>query len=176
MGKHVIVTLLLILSFAVQAQEADDSDSVDILAPEEFEAAAKDAKLANNLAVYGEEHSDALSLIVAATIAKNIPGSIAYHSGESGPSETGSSRVDLAAKMLARAKELAGDRDDLLALILDVEAEKTRGGWRCFYINNYGGFGEGVGPTRSRAKAWARGMCLRYGGGYPCYYDECWSF
>ncbi len=91
-------------------------------------AAGMDLALANQLAAYGDRNNDALSLIVAANIMSGL-GTIEEREGEAeseGSGEAGEMKPEQAG-ILDRARELAGDNEELIALIEDAEMAGSRG-------------------------------------------------
>jgi hypothetical protein len=93
--------------------------------------AAQDMALAQQLAVYGQENDDALALVVAAQIAgKYTPAAVDGKPRDDVAMPAGSSVQPVpttADAMLAQARTLAGDRQDIVALIDDAAASATKG-------------------------------------------------
>lgn len=118
--------------------------------PEDGQTVAlfRDIALAQDLAAYGIENSDAMPLIVAARILDGydvLGGELqARGSGQedSGAVAEGSRAVvGTSADALALARDLAGERQDLLALIEDVAASGSRGtrGLGYYYYEDFVG-------------------------------------
>ncbi|MDW8469036.1 MAG: hypothetical protein RML56_08785 [Burkholderiales bacterium] len=91
------------------------------------------ARLADRLASYGEQRKDALSLIVAARLFAEAgvqPATFERSAGK-GKGEQGAPapqpREATVSGLLARARQYAGERKDLLALADDVEKAGVRG-------------------------------------------------
>ena len=86
--------------------------------------------LADELASYGDSENDAMALIVAAKIKQGVGSKDAsFEKSSSGGKGAGKDddNADSAAAMLARAKDMADGRKDLLAMITDVEESSSRG-------------------------------------------------
>lgn len=107
-------------------------------------ATGMDLALANQLAAYGDRNNDALSLIVAANIMNGL-GAIEEREGEAeseGSGEAGDDKPEEAG-LLDRARELAGDNEELIALIEDAEMAGARGdiaGPGCYNDRVYAGY------------------------------------
>lgn len=118
--KKILAMIALMLPVAVMAQEKESKIAIP--------QAEKTITMAAELSRYGYANKDALSLIQAARLSKQL-GLTAEQKekaeagaavGESGQ-KSGQVSLD-AAKLLADAKEIAGDDGVLLALIDDVNA------------------------------------------------------
>jgi len=86
--------------------------------------------LAQQLAIYGVENQDAMSLIVAAQIMDRylLEDSDVQPREDRGEAPEGTAPIIASVDdILAAARDLAGDRQDLLAMIEDVEAGGSRG-------------------------------------------------
>ena len=107
-------------------------------------AAGMDLALANQLAAYGDRNSDALALIVAANIMNGL-GTIEEREGEAeseGSGEAGEMKPEDDG-LLDRARELAGDNEELIALIEDAEMA-GEGGCGCTDAGGVAGIEETV--------------------------------
>lgn len=105
--------------------------------------------LAQQLAIYGVENQDAMSLIVAAQIMDQylLSDSDVQPRESQGTAPDGVSPViGSVDEMLAAARDLAGDRQDLIALIEDVEAGGSRGS-----VYGEGAYEDYIGPYASLA-------------------------
>jgi hypothetical protein len=90
--------------------------------------AVEDARTAYALARYGDANQDALALITAARLLKELGGSDSSARWVSpAGSKAGGGRPMTLQAILERAKALAAGRADLLALVADVESSGTRG-------------------------------------------------
>lgn len=128
-------TAALCFSHAAMAQQAAPSATVD----KKGENIAKDATpgeagpvqqlmLADELAAYGRTNKDPLSLIVAASIKKQIPVKEADRKPENAPDGVAKAPAsDTVDGLLKEAKDLAKDDKTLLALADDVKAAATKG-------------------------------------------------
>jgi hypothetical protein len=105
--------------------------------------------LAQQLAIYGVENQDAMSLIVAAQIMDKylLSDSDVQPREATGAAPEGVAPVIASVTdILAAARELAGDRQDLIALIDDVEAGGSRGS-----VYGEGSYEDYIGPYASVA-------------------------
>lgn len=105
--------------------------------------------LAQQLAMYGVENQDAMSLIVAAQIMDQylLSDSDLQAREQQGAIPDGVTPVIASVdEMLTAARDLAGDRQDLLALIEDVEAGGSRGS-----VYGEGSYEDYIGPYASMA-------------------------
>ncbi|MEZ5666721.1 MAG: hypothetical protein R3F55_04655 [Alphaproteobacteria bacterium] len=120
---------LALLAGAAQAESVTNADTGASLDDAAI-AAVQDMGLAQQLAAQGLESGDAILLIAAARIANQVAAvsndDMVPRDPEMGSGE-GSPGLHTAAEMLAAARELAGDRPDLIGLIEDAEAEGSRG-------------------------------------------------
>ena len=86
-------------------------------------------KTAYQLAHYGEQAKDPYALVQSARMIKSIPTKVSdakLTKGQSGKSEAGNSQYQPDA-ILAKAKTMAGTRQDVLALVKGVEGISSRG-------------------------------------------------
>jgi len=86
-------------------------------------------KTAYRLANYGEQAKDPYALVQSARMLKSIPTKVSdakLKKGQSGKSEAGNSKYQ-ADVILAKAKTMAGTRQDVLALAKGVEGMSSRG-------------------------------------------------
>ncbi len=93
--------------------------------------AIQNLALAGQLVTYGDQAKDPLALILAARIMKSTPTQAAEHpkEGETVPADAkkeGGNKRDVS-EILNRAKTLAAGRQDLLAMIADVDAITAKG-------------------------------------------------
>lgn len=104
--------------------------------------------LAQQLAIYGVENQDAMSLIVAAQIMdKYLLSDSDLQARETQGGAAGENPViTSSADMLAAARDLAGERQDLIAMIEDVEAGGSRGS-----VYGEGSYEDYIGPYASMA-------------------------
>lgn len=105
--------------------------------------------LAQQLAIYGVENQDAMSLIVAAQIMDKYLLSDSDLQARDNQGEAPDGTAPLIAStddMLAAARDLAGERQDLLAMIEDVEAGGSRGS-----VYGEGSYEDYIGPYDSIA-------------------------
>lgn len=104
--------------------------------------------LAQQLAIYGVENQDAMSLIVAAQIMdKYLLSDSDLQARETQGGAAGENPViTSSAEMLAAARDLAGERQDLIAMIEDVEAGGSRGS-----VYGEGSYEDYIGPYASMA-------------------------
>lgn len=131
------------------AQAETEANAVDGK-PEDGQTVAlfRDIALAQDLAAYGIENGDAMSLIVAARILDgyDLLGSAVQARG-SGQDDAGAGAMETpavvgtSADALALARDLAGERPDLLAMIEDVAASSSRGtrGLGYYYYEDFVG-------------------------------------
>ncbi len=121
--------LACVAAIAMSSSAAALADGHESEKPEgDAVAAGMDLALANQLAAYGDRNNDALSLIVAANIMNGL-GTIEEREGEAeseGSGEAGDDKPEEAG-LLDRARELAGDDEELIALIEDAEMAGARG-------------------------------------------------
>lgn len=122
-----------------------------------------DLSLANQLASYGDRNNDALALIVAASIRQGIPTTDEEGEAESqGSGEIGEEKEEGAGNgaddILARARELAGDNEELTGLIDDVAASGSRAGDvegpGCYHDRVYAGYTDIWNITYTRGSNW----------------------
>jgi hypothetical protein len=88
------------------------------------------AQVAQELAVYGEKNKDALALITAAQMKQRLGIRDAQADAKDAPKadpKAPAARDDSVAGLLARAKQYAGGRKDLVALADEVQKTGTRG-------------------------------------------------
>jgi hypothetical protein len=114
------------------AQESQVPPEEKLVSPA-MESGAKLA-LANQLAEYGYSNNNLLALILAAEIKKQTPTQEREGEPVSNPpaniqgSDKEASTGNDVESLLARARELAGNQQDLIAAIDDVEAMQSRAG------------------------------------------------
>ncbi|MBF0142322.1 MAG: hypothetical protein HQL57_08185 [Magnetococcales bacterium] len=96
--------------------------------------AVADYAMAEQLVTFGIAHSDPISLVTAARVMQMAPAkeSKRTKTSEGGSKESGAKaehKLDLTtpAGVLAKAREMAGDRKDILAMIDDAAAGASRG-------------------------------------------------
>lgn len=167
------MSLLVLLSISSVSIADEATKGTESTSSVSINAAVDQSRLANDLANYGEANDDALALIVAASIAKANLGGQADRVLSRGASKDKPTAADTANRMLARAKELAKDRKDLLALAADVEEQQSRGITTCWASSAYGSW-YWTGPSYSVARSQARRLCRAYSpyGAY-CSIDWC---
>lgn len=90
------------------------------------------AMLADQLATYGDQKKDAMALVMAAKLQNEAGVQQVKHERTAGKGKGGSgaapqARDNSVAGLVARAKQYAGDRKDLIALADDVARAGTRG-------------------------------------------------
>lgn len=105
--------------------------------------------LAQQLAMYGVQNQDAMSLIVAAQIMDKYLLSDSDLQPRDPQTRTEGTATPIIASvddMLAAARDLAGDRQDLIALIEDIEAGGSRGS-----VYGEGSYEDYIGPYASIA-------------------------
>ena len=105
--------------------------------------------LAQQLAIYGVENQDAMSLIVAAQIMDKYllsDSDVQPREGQGEVAEGTTPMITGVADILAAARTLAGDRQDLVAMIDDVEASGARGS-----VYGEGSYEDFIGPYDSIA-------------------------
>jgi hypothetical protein len=140
-GLAILATTALSgLSFAETAVNATDDKPLGA----QLGAPIHELTLAQQLAIYGLENQDAMSLIVAAQIMDKylLSDSDVQPREDRGDAPDGTPLVIAsAADMLDAARDLAGDRADLLAMIDDVEASGSRGS-----VYGEGSYEDWVGP------------------------------
>src|SRR5437016_11723047 len=93
-------------------------------------SAVRDLSLAEQLAVYGYRTNDAIALLASAQILKSTPTKTSRATKTSAEKPRGkkAQAVDLTAEgVLAKARELAKGRKDLLAIADDVAGQTGRG-------------------------------------------------
>lgn len=126
---------LLLSVNALAAEEAKEkgANSDPEAKPPVTEAvtAAQNLALAGQLVTYGDQAKDPLALILAAKIMKSTPTQAAEHpkQGETVPADAkkeGGNKRNVS-EILNRAKALAAGRQDLLAMIADVDAMTAKG-------------------------------------------------
>ncbi len=138
--------LACVAAIAMSSSMVAMADEHEEAKPEgEVVAAGMDLALANQLADYGDRNSDALSLIVAANIMNGL-GTVEEREGEpesEGSGEVGEDKPEQAG-ILDRARELAGDNEELIALIEDAEMAGSRAGDvagpGCYHDRVYSGY------------------------------------
>ncbi len=129
-GAVTTATAVVALAASVAFAEGIQSNISDVQ-PEDTTAvdAIQTIAMAQRLATYAMNTNDPLLLIAAARIANQFE----VGDAEIAPRDTDeeiasdSPAMQTAGEMLAMARELAGDRQDLILLIEDVEAESARG-------------------------------------------------
>lgn len=120
-----------LLSASLPAVSAEKGTNRDNTRPAEVTANVKavdTAHTAQSLARYADVNSDALAMIVAARMMKSVggkPGEFKRIEGAAGQAKTPGDHFSVPA-MLDRARKLAGDRKDLLALVDDVAQSGER--------------------------------------------------
>lgn len=128
----VVLTLGLGLAVLVAAEEMEH----DPLAKGEPEQALGDLDLATRLIEFGDRENDPMALLIGARIIKRTeppPAVEATPETRTDPDAPDEEAKDTTAgdplapdRLLARARELAAGRDDILELIQDVEEEGSR--------------------------------------------------
>ncbi|MCW2314353.1 hypothetical protein [Rhodoferax antarcticus] len=127
--KTSLVALAILASFAVAAvaQQGKGSNQGEPAKPTASSQAVESLATAASLVRYGDAHKDALSLITAARIMSQVGSSdskaevVAVNPGEKKADKASTEAI------LARAKQYAGSRADLVALANDVAASGSRG-------------------------------------------------
>lgn len=126
-----ITGALLALGLATGAAAGEKANIGDSKAPKsETIEYVNNAQMAAELARYGNRAEDPMALITAARIMKQYPmgESDKLSDADSADGATKDGRLKLTPEaILARARELAGDRQDLVALADDVAAMSSRG-------------------------------------------------
>jgi hypothetical protein len=123
-----------VLSQGKDKGKGSNADAAKATASSPQVQAAEAIRTAHALARYGDAKKDALALITAAKIKKEtgeqeLKAKEATKGGKGGKGDESKVKPDglTADAMLARAKALAADRKDLLALAEDVSKSGTRG-------------------------------------------------
>jgi hypothetical protein len=119
-------------AIAAAAEAAKTNESAKKSVPSGAAEMTGQLSLADELARYGDAKKDPLALIVAAQIKKQIP---VVDAPDLKPAKTGSAPdtqkstgVDYSVEaLLTRARSLAGDNKDVLALADDVQQTSSRG-------------------------------------------------
>lgn len=115
-------------AFSAQ-QKGVNTGSPKSAAPSASATAVESLRTAQALARYGDANKDALSLITAARIVKDVGESESRAKRTGGKAGDSKNKPDLmtVASLIERAKALAGGRADLIALADDVGKSASRG-------------------------------------------------
>lgn len=149
--------------------QANASTGSPIGEPPQIAANIEQERLAKDLAAYATSRSDPLAMIVAASIAKSLRGGPAAASKKDGKVV----HTTLGDQLVAQARQMAKGRKDLLPLIEDVEAKRTRG-ISCYAHNQGGGSFDWYGPTPYIAESAVMRYCVANSWGLlPCIFDGC---
>jgi len=128
--RFILVGWVLVVGLMIVPLHAEETN-VDAATKAEPAAELLDLDLAFDLAAYGEREGDPLALILAVRIIKQTPTQLAedLQKEEGEPIDAAELESDRDARidqLLAQARELARDQDDILELITDVEQLATR--------------------------------------------------
>lgn len=143
----VSLAALAVAGSAAFAESASTNASDSAIADEGVVTAIQNMALAQQLASMGVADSDPILLLAAARLANQVTVASAELSARDGSEAPtlGDGPMHSAEEMLAAARDLAGDRDDLLGLIADVEAEGSRGSiYGSGYYDGYIGGGQNL--------------------------------